>query len=355
MKGNIRILSLLIPLTLLVVLGQPLYRTEAAGDTNVSGYHEPLQTEMRLLERIPDILYLISKEGLIRVSESGIEILNGEISGNTLTLVDHRIYTGCGPIYELSLEGKILREIYPKAPYCVSTTPMPQDRFAVLDNKNDWVYVVDSNGSVLNGVNLTREPGPSLQNMYGIVVGSKLVVSEDGEGRIVSVDLKTYEVSVFKGMSGDKFRGPITYSNGVFYACSSSKVYSFTESGPVRIVTDRFFDNPTGIAVAGDRLYLTRSNEIYMISLSDGSVRKIAEGFTGIRDIEIIPGEVVTTSIGQSVSKTETAIKPATTEVVTITVEKVEGGWGSTLDSALIALIAVLAAIVIYLFYFKKR
>ncbi|GEM_PF-2666381 len=350
----------------------PRIRSLAFSGKDAGLSNSTLQVQGKVLREIPDTLLVLTREGLLKISGGSAEVLNKNVTGYTLTLYGDKLYTGCRPMYEISLGGDILKEINVKAPYCLTTVPLPGGRFAALDNKNDRVYILDGEGGVVAIANLTNQPNEHLQNMYGIVVGNKLIVSEDGNGRIMSMDLSTYEVSVLKDLSMvDHKWGPITYDDGTYYVGSQSMLYRFKADGPAEPVVDKIFDHITGIGLVQNRLYVARYvGDIYVVYLDSGEVEKVVEGLNRVMDMVVIPGAGSGPGSGSGEGTTaKPSPKPAsTTEIshpgsgsrqpglttIVTTVIESEGAFGP-IETALLVLIMVLAAIITVLYLRRGR
>ncbi len=307
----------------------------------------PLQIQANVLREIPDTLIVLYRSGgLVKISGKRAEILNRDAIGKTLTLFQGKLYTGCRPIYEISMEGELLNRIHPNVPSCTSTVPLPGGRFAALDNENDAVYIINGAGEILASMNLTTKPNDVLQNMYGIVVENKLIVSEDGNSRIMSIDLETYEVTVLRDMSGvDEVWGPITYKDGTYYACSQVRVYRFTEDGPVEPAVEGIFDHAAGIGIASNRLYIAMgTGEIYMADLTTGKVGLVVTGLGRLRDMVVIPAV-------QPAQSTPTTPQHGTVTVMKVIKKRETIGY---IKTGLLIIIFILAVAVLAI-YLKGR
>ena len=131
-----------------------------------------------------------------------------------------------------------------------------------------------------------------------MVVGNKLVVSENGHNELISVDLITYEFSVFRNLKHlGGWLGAITWANGTYYLCQSRRIYTFTEDSPeVRLIAATPEGNITGIAYAQGHLFavvngMSRINErslaakyrtnqglLYEINPETGKVKQLKDG-----------------------------------------------------------------------------
>ena len=82
---------------------------------------------------------------------------------------------------------------------------------------------IDDNDSLLASVQLGPDPNFGVsQNMAGVVVGNDLIISEDGNNRLLRADLDTYEIEIFRDLSDlSGWLGAIDYSDGVYCICQS--------------------------------------------------------------------------------------------------------------------------------------
>lgn len=205
--------------------------------------------------------------------------------------------------YELvpyDLEGKrhravpIPREVRNMVDFII----LPGGRFAFFDNKYDVVHFADISGRHIREVALPETASKGLQNMFGLVVGNSLIISEDGRGQLIAIDLTTYETSIFRDFSRLKgWLGALAYADGSFYLCQSRQVITFEEGSDVlkriAITPDGYI---TGIVVENGRIFVsvngvthvkqrslearirTRRGIIYEIDPNTGEVKKLLDG-----------------------------------------------------------------------------
>lgn len=190
-------------------------------------------------------------------------------------------------------EGREQRslEIPPEVLSYVSFTVIPDDRIAFLDNSNDAIYFVDQNGTHLKTVPISDGPDRRIQNMRGIVVEDKLIVSENGYNILLSVDLTTYDLSVFLSLKQLKgWLGAIAYSDGMYYICQSRDIYSYNpELDEVLKVATAPRGNITGVAVENDQLIVAANGRgkrpvedeaVYRIDLKSGEIAELKNAFS---------------------------------------------------------------------------
>lgn len=185
-------------------------------------------------------------------------------------------------LYEHDATGKELRTIpIPReVKYWINFTVLPDGGVAFLDNQYDAIYFVDSNGRFVKTVKIHAKADSHLQNVSGIVVNNRLIVSENGRKELVAVDLDTYELSVFRSLR--QIKGPwlsaVTYSGGIYYICTPTEIYSFSETSPENtLVASVPKGNLTGIAAVDDRLYavVNLTGELFEFDKKTGATKLV--------------------------------------------------------------------------------
>ena len=166
--------------------------------------------------------------------------------------------------------------------------------FALLDNDDDKVYFVGPSGEFLREVSIVDTPNTRWQNMYGVVANGRLIISEDGYNRLMSIDLSTYEVSVFKDLGYlPHWLGALTYRDGVFYLCGPNFIYAFAEDeDPVKIA-EVPHGNISGIAVFEDYIYTSiySAGIIHRTRISTGETEPWVEGLNYPKWLVFLPAE----------------------------------------------------------------
>jgi hypothetical protein len=247
-------------------------------------------------------LYAPTRKGLARISESGDTQLVNDSQGTALKLLDNELFLisrnrsailVCGPT------GKVLRTI-PIPSEAVGKylklAIVPDGRLALMDNRNDKIYFTDNSGQLLTTVDIKDPADDSLQALDGVVVGDRLIVTEDGDKRLLQVDLSTYRVSVFRDFSHlpDPYLGSITYADGTYLLAGTTQVYQFTEGTPPTLLAQVPEGNITGLVVGGNCVYVSvnASGTIEAIDLRTGASRVWASGLDypeGLVAVPIIP------------------------------------------------------------------
>ncbi len=149
--------------------------------------------------------------------------------------------------------------------YCVGFHVLPDRRMAFLDNRNDVVYFSDELGRHLKTVQILDRPENHAQNMKAVTVGNRMILSENGHKQLVSIDLRNYEVSVFRDLRilPGPWLGAIAYENGRFYICNPTTIFAFEEtSETVTKIAELPERNIVGIAAARGRLFVAVNSSL---------------------------------------------------------------------------------------------
>jgi formylglycine-generating enzyme required for sulfatase activity len=225
--------------------------------------------------------------------------------------------------------GKMQRSvsISSEVRYSINFTVLPDKRMAFLDNQNDVIYFVDQNGEYLKTVAITAEPDRVFQNMHGVVVDGKLIVSENGHSEVIEVDLTTYKSSVFRSLKPLSGFGAITYADGKYYICQGGRnIYSFSVGSPdiTKLATTPVGDI-TGIVCAKGHLYAVANGRsikdlslsenrqfhdgvLYGIDLKSGEVTQVRDGLDYPRNL-LLPNSTDEQIISTQSSGSATSVK----------------------------------------------
>jgi hypothetical protein len=247
---------------------------------------------------VPEGTLLIqTHNGLAAVSLDGSYFLYPDISGPVEVLGD-RVFVkstwSTQTILEIDKNGATIRSMTLPSGSSNYTIPtvLPNGGFAVLDNKADSIYFADPEGNPTQAIAMPGTRSTEFQVVDGIVVGNRLVVSENGDNQIIEIDLGTYQGSVFRDFAGlANYLSGIDYSRGLYYLCDSNDdVSTFTESGPLSPLTT--LDGILfAITVVGDYAYVTAygSGTLYKVNINSGGSEVFLEGLSFPEDIEYVP------------------------------------------------------------------
>jgi hypothetical protein len=243
--------------------------------------------------------YTITGDGVVRV------FLNGSIQifkhftpvGYSLDILGDKLYVirDSKHISVYTINGVFLRDITIPSPvkYFLSFVILPDERIALLDNSYDKVYFIDSFGKFITSVNILDEPDSRLQNVHGVIVNYKLILSEDGYKHILQIDLTTFQKTIFKDLSELplSWLGAITYSNGYYYVCGPSSIYKFSESGDVTKIAEIPDYNIVGIVIVDNFAYVSVNfgGKIYKVDLESGVSEVFVSGLNHPRDLKVYP------------------------------------------------------------------
>jgi hypothetical protein len=208
-----------------------------------------------------------------------------------------RIFTGPIDVRELDHSGNVIGQIPrpPRVTRVTSFSMLPGERVAFLENATDSVFVVGSDGTVIDAVEMPDASNIN-QSLSGVVVENNLIISGTDTRKLVKLDLSTYEATVFRELDELPGRlGDIDYRNGVYYLTQSEKVYMFTEQEDPTEFFHLVGGDITSVAVVGNYAYATASTEgrIYRIDVSTGEAEIFVEGLNDPRDIEFVPVTLV--------------------------------------------------------------
>jgi hypothetical protein len=243
-------------------------------------------------------LYTVGSAGIHTVSLDGDvqHLLASHQDSEGLEIRDNRLYvtekTYGGDLFVYDLAGRYLESIPTPATAgkYLDFVALPERRFALLDNQSDRAFFIDDSGRLLATVSLLTPADSHWQDLKGIVVGNRLILSHDGNNHVLAVDLTTYRLSTFKNLASlPGLLGDISYADGQYYIVVGGRwVYQFTESGTAVLVGGIPEGNATGICVLGDFAYLSVNfaNKIYRLDLRSGDARVLASGLGYLRDIE---------------------------------------------------------------------
>ena len=204
-------------------------------------------------------------------------------------------------IVVLDMEGQVLREI--KLPeqilYALNLVVLPDGGYAILDNRNDNIYFIDFTGGYQRTVSMVEKPNEHLQSMNGIVVGNRLVISEDGFRRILQIDLEDYNLSVLRDFSRGRI-GAIAHSNNVYYVAQINRIFSFLAyDDEPKLITELPESNITGIDIFDNTAFIVvnglsnegtnkRIGSVYNLNLTTGEYEKMIGQLQYPTDIELL-------------------------------------------------------------------
>ena len=155
--------------------------------------------------------------------------------------------------------------------FCTGFHVLPDRRMAFLDNRNDVVYFADESGRHLKTVQMLDRADDHLQNTSAVTAGTRMILSENGRKQLLSIDLGTYDVSIFRDLRDlpGPWLGAIAYEKSRFYICNPTTIYAFEEgSDAVTKIAELPERNIVGIAAARGRLFV-------VVNSKQGSVYEV--------------------------------------------------------------------------------
>jgi hypothetical protein len=276
--------------------------------------------------------YLMTSSGVVRVNPSGTttNLINAYGGSYSIDILGDRLYVhnpSNGAIMIYNLQGKSLGSITPAsaAKSYLALTALPKGRFALLDNAYDKVYFINSSGTLLTTANILDTPDGKLQDVGGIVVGNKLVVSENGNKQVIQFDLTTYARTILKDLSSlsASWLGAITYANGKYYVCTQKSIYSFTSSTNAIKVADipESSSAITGISVLDSHYAYVCENfagNMYKVDLATGTSTVFLSGLNYPKDMRATTGIIFSDGFESGSFSAWTGKKLTTGETATV-------------------------------------
>lgn len=267
------------------------YATNEAG----TGYGEEMSLTTETCVPQEGAFIFSDREGVFRMDQDGMRDLFVGSASAAIETFEGRLFTHQSrTVYEYDGAGNQVRSIPvdSRIIYPYEFCALPGNRFAFLDNSNDFISFINSSGSLIREIPIAEVlPESSLQNIKGVVVENQLVVSAFGNNQLVRINLDTYQWSVFRDFS--HLAGSVSdidYADGVYYLCHQRSLFAFTEKGEERVICELPDYNNTGVAVLGDFAYVTSNfgNKVYRINVRSGDFDAIVGDADYPRDIELI-------------------------------------------------------------------
>jgi len=198
-------------------------------------------------------------------------------------------------LYVYDLEGNLLNTIHHDAFTTIGIVAIDDARIALLDNRADMVRFINTTGSTIKEVAIADAADHVLQNMSGIVVDNKLIISEDGHKKVFTINLDSYQITTVADLSAeaDVWLASIAYANGVYYTGDNLKrVFAFREGGhDVRVLTTLPDGAAGGLLYGNNVIYAATysGGTLYHIDPDSGELTVIATGFSRPASLQGIP------------------------------------------------------------------
>ena len=232
-----------------------------------------------------DKLLIGTQDGIASLDIASKTVTPLEVGGRYFAYWNGKIYAYADSqtINVYDLQGDPAGTItHPEYPYSRWYVVIDDNRIALLDNGEDKVHFIDFDGNLVKDVAFTPSAGV-LENIDGVVVDGKLVISEDNYKHVFAIDLNDYSVSTLEDLSGQStaWLTGIAYHDGSYFTgLSDGTILKFSAGG----AASEFAHLPNGISAYmtadDENIYVSSGNAgyVYAVSLADGSVQELASG-----------------------------------------------------------------------------
>jgi sugar lactone lactonase YvrE len=244
-------------------------------------------------------LLVQTRTGVVTVASDGVVTpleVDGRPVRGALATADGRVYLRrYDGIHRIDATGRSLQTIpVPEAAEGYAFAALPGGGFAILDNREDRVHLLDPTGALRATVPMGDDPGSSLQSVFAIVVDGRLVVSSDGKNRVLAVDLDEPRGQVLREMPDLRpWPGALAHADGTWYLATTSDVYTFdpTSNAPPDRLARLETHNITGMVVAGRSLFVTVNfgGQVVRIDRDTGETTVVAEGLARPDGLVVLP------------------------------------------------------------------
>jgi hypothetical protein len=169
---------------------------------------------------------------------------------------------------------------------------LPSGGFVFASNESDSVHFMLADGTYVESVPMPNPSPDELQNIDGVVAGSRLYLSENGNNEILVFDLDTREASIFRSFPDwGGWLGAIDYDNGFYYLCGSTVIRRFTETGEPEDIATLPNGNISGVATVGNYVYAVVNFEgtLHRVDTRTGADEILVTGLNYPQDVEHLP------------------------------------------------------------------
>lgn len=239
-------------------------------------------------------LLVQTRDGLIAVGARGESFVLSPGTSSVEVLGERIFLMKNHGVRELDHTGAEIGDVDIAGPdvWAYDFAMLPSGGFAFASNGSDSVAFMGPNGAVEAQVEMPNPSDDSLQNVDGVVVGSRLILSENGNNELVAFDLSTHEASIFRSFPDwGGWLGAIDYDGGLFYLCGGTVIRRFSETGEPADVATLPQGNITGIVVVGDYAYAVVNFEgtLHRVDTRTGADEVLVRGLSYPQDIEHLP------------------------------------------------------------------
>lgn len=249
-------------------------------------------TAVVVVDAFEGTLLVQTQGGLTAVDAAGNHFVFNDHTGAVEVLGDRIFLAGYRQLTELDHDGQEIGSVVAEPSVSGYTFVLPDGGFAAATNGTDLIYLVAPTGTVTDTLAMPNPSPDELQNVDGVVVGDRLIVSENGNNEVLAVDLATREISILRSVQdGQGWLGAIDYADGRFFLCRSQRIHTFTEGGALNDLCALPEYNITGIAVGGHFAYavVNFGGALYRIDRQTGEYQRMLGELAYPQDIEILP------------------------------------------------------------------
>ncbi len=237
-------------------------------------------------------LLLQTRDGVTAVDASARSFMLNPSTASIEVLGTQIYLKGGRSIREIDHQGQLLRDIEISSPIVSGHdfVMLPGGGFIFAANGSDSVHFMNASGTYLGSVGMPN-PSPNLQNIDGVVVDDRVIVSDNGNNDLLAFDIGTHAGSIFRSFPNwGGWLGAIDYADGLFYLCGSRSIRAFTEAGEPRDVATLPQDNITGIVVVGSYAYVVVNFEgaLHRVDVRTGEDEILLTGLNYPQDIEYL-------------------------------------------------------------------
>ena len=232
-----------------------------------------------------DKLLIGTQNGIVSLDIASKTVTPLGVGGRYFAYWKRKIYAYADSktINVYDLQGSQVGTItHPEYPYSRWYVVIDDNRIALLDNGEDKVHFIDFDGHLLKDVAFTPSAN-TLENLDGVVVGSKLVISEDSYKHVFAIDLNNYGVTTIADLSDQRaaWLTGIAYHDGSYFTgLDNGTILKFNAGGtateyahlPHGFTASMVTDDKNIYAASG------KSGYVYAVSLANGSVQELASG-----------------------------------------------------------------------------
>lgn len=246
------------------------------------------------VEVMAGTLLVQSRDGLVAIGARGERFVLAPGTSSVEVLGERIFMMKNHGVQELDHTGAEIGEIEIDEPdvWAHDFAMLPSGGFAFASNSSDSVAFVGPGGALEAWVEMPNPSEDSLQNIDGLVVGSRLYLSENGNNEVLVFDLSTREASIFRSFPDwGGWLGAIDYDGGFFYLCGGTVIRRFSEAGEPEGVATLPQGNITGIIVVGNYAYAVVNFEgaLHRIDTRTGSDVILVRDLEYPQDIEHLP------------------------------------------------------------------